>query len=319
MTETTRARELFTSSLPSVLVPYRGPSENPEEQDIFLYLRPESNGVVVESTALKVITSTPDYKKKLHLVYMANIPGEFISSRHIVEQHYRVKLIFATYGKRVFTPYMRQRFSAHFGIPFDEAHIVGAFEALRELHMSPEELFQLWVPEQDVLTVLEQTIKRYNDLFIVNYDIPALLHKNTRNTDIAVMLFRTSYTYDQLALLFKKVQERLQGAGLLKQGMPLSRVIHFSKSPFEQILDAQGYLYAEKDRPVPLEEISFARYLLRHGFEEKEIRGLISYPLVQYEEGGRLCEGNVFTLSHGGSYRQALDVCERIRAQFWIH
>lgn len=314
------AKELFTSSHPSVLVPYAGPSDNPDEFDFFLYLRPESNGVTIESLALKIINSIPEYKENLKLIYMANIPGEFIVEKHIVERHYRTKLIFATHGKKYFTPYMKSMFKKHFSVDTDDAKIMGAFEALRYFHMEPEELFSIWVPVDDILTVHGQTIKKYKDCYIVNYDIPALMHKNSRNTDIAVLMFRTSLKPKKLFELADNMQQKMYQAGFLKKGMALSRLIHMTKGPLEQILDARGYLYKEKDAQFGLEDISFGRFLLSTGMSTEEIMGMVNQPIVLYQDPAdkkhTIKEGNLYNLCEKLSYKQARDFILHVKAHF---
>ena len=44
---------------PQVLVPYPGPETDPGIQDIFVYMRPESNGVVGGREVLKVVDECP--------------------------------------------------------------------------------------------------------------------------------------------------------------------------------------------------------------------------------------------------------------------
>ena len=99
--------------LPSILVPYPGPRVESDVQDIALYLRPESNGVLVESTIMRVITS--GYRQNTRMVYLANIPGDFVVARRVVERHYRLKIQFARSGKDAFTPQMQRRFERAFG------------------------------------------------------------------------------------------------------------------------------------------------------------------------------------------------------------
>ncbi|MEM5947106.1 hypothetical protein WKV44_00955 [Spirochaetia bacterium 38H-sp] len=314
------AKELFTSSYPSVLIPYKGPSFNPDDYDFFFYLRPESNGVTIESMALKMINSVPEYKENLKLIYMANIPGEFIVERHIVERHYRTKLIFATHGKKYFTPHMKIMFKKHFGINADEANVIGAFEALRYFKMEPEELFNIWVPMEDVLSVHGQTIKKYMDTYIVNYDIPALMHKNNRNTDIAVLMFRTTLDPERLFKLAEDMKEKMHQAGFLRKGMALSRLIHITKGPLEQILDAAGYLYKEKDLQFDLEDISFARFLLEAGMSREEIMGMVTQPIVTYQDPGdkkhTIKEGNLYNLCEKLSYKEAREFILHVKSHF---
>jgi len=302
--------------LPSVLIPYPGPSIDPSTEDIFVYLRPESNGYLVESLLLKVIQKNPEYKQRIFFVYLANIPGEFILKNHIVERHYLTRMRFAVLGKMLFTEFMKRDFEDYFKLPFDQADIVGSFEALRRLSWTPDRLFELWVPAEDVLVTSGQSVKRYGGLFIVNYDIPALVQKNAQGTDIAVMLFRTTIGYERFALIFKEMEKALRDAKVLSQGVPADRVFHYSKGPFEQILDGRDYLYSPSGTHIPCEELSFATFLIDKGVPKETIRGVIEHPLVRYyDESGTLRENSIYLYTRGDSYPQAYEKFLAINAQ----
>lgn len=305
--------------LPAVLVPYPGPSVDPATEDIFVYLRPESNGYLVESLILKVIQKNPEYKQRIFFVYLANIPGEFILKNHIVERHYQTRLRFAVLGKKLFTEFMRRDFETYFKQPFDQAEIVGSFEALRMLSWTPDQLFELWVPPEDVLVTSGQSVKRFRDLFIVNYDIPALVQKNAQGTDIAVMLFRTSLGYERFALMFKEMERALREAKILAEGVPVDRVFHYSKGPFEQILDGRDYLYSKAGTHIPCEELSFATYLLQKGIPKETIRGVIEHPIVRYyDETGTLRENSIYLYTRGDSYPEAEEKFLHLNSQVLI-
>lgn len=270
------------STIPKVLVAYPGPSLVEGEQDIFVYLRPETNDVRVESAVLRVIEQCSAYKKDLHLVYLANVPGEFILEHHIVERHYSLKLEFAVRGGEIFTPHMRDEFQRFFAVPFDEADVIGAYEALRKLHLSPDELFRSWVPESDLLVVNGQSVKRMSGYFVVNYDIPAVLHKNNRGTDIAVMIFRTAQGYDYFNGLVDQMRDALVRNELLNARVHPSRAFHYSKGPFEQILDGFGYLFTPDISFASLSDLTFSTYLAQHGIDFETIKGVIRHPILQF-------------------------------------
>lgn len=304
---------------PQILVPYPGPDGSGDVQDIFLYLRPETNGTLVESALLKVIQNCSQYRTGLKLVYLANFPGEFIVQYHIVERHYAHKFFFAVHGKRAFTSRMRADFERHFGVDFDEAQIIGSFEALHVLGKAPDELFSAWVPQELMLHVDGQTIKRIGDVFVVNYDIPALMHKNARGTDIAVMLFRCSLDYDYFVELVEEMREALVSKGVLSKDRPASRAFHYSKGPVEQILDATDYLRRPDGSAVEPEELSFVAYATRHGFDVDELLGVVRGPICQFElPDGTIVEESVFAYTATDSYDEALAKLRTIRAQLWI-
>jgi len=292
---------------PTIIVPYPGPSSVAGFQDIFVYLRPETNGVIAESTILRVVKSANVHGDAMKLIFLANIPGEFIVENHIVEQFYSVRLHFAVHGGNAFTPSMRERFSRHFSIPFSEAKIYGAFRALQEFDMQPEELFKVWVAETDLMHLNGQIVKKIKDIYVVNYDIPALIHKNSRQTDIAVMIFRTSYGYPEVKALVANMHKALCDINILSAQFDASRAFHFSKGPLEQVMDGIAYLYPATGKKLHLANFTFATWLQEQGFDISILKSLLLNPIVTWkDEQGNGHEDNVFNLTLYDDYATAL-------------
>lgn len=301
---------------PKVLVPYPGPAPEPESLDVFVYLRPESNGVAVESAILKVVEECRHQNSDVRLVYLANVPGSYIVANHIVERHYALRLFFAVHGGAAFSPAMRTQFEEFYRTPFSNEQVIGAFDALRRFQWEPEDLFGLWVSEDAVTRIAGQVVKRYQNWWIVNYDVPALLHKNNSGTDIAVMTFRTTEGYPHFFGLAAQMREALVERGLLKRGMPIARAVHISRSPFEQLIDARDYLLSPAGEPIGVEESSFARYLAAQGVSSAQILGLINHPVCRFAFGvGAHSEQNILDLCEGFSYEDARNILDRMESQ----
>lgn len=304
---------------PQVLVPYLAPDPREDMLDVFLYLRPETNGVAVESTILQVVQRCTEYRAGLSLVYLANVPGDFIVANHIVERHYELRLHFAVHGAAAFTADMRTQFESFFKVPFNDMHVIGAFEALRELDLSVEDLFDLWVAEDQVVRIAGQVVKHFAGRFIVNYDIPALLHKNNAATDIAVMLFRTAHGYPHFFALAQQMRQGLVAKGLLSEESPIARAVHISRSPFEQLLDARDYLLTPDSQPVDVLQSSFGAYLFAQGFTRAQIEGLSAHPVCSFDFGVEApSDQNLYDLCEGFSYGDARAVLSHIRSQYWF-
>lgn len=303
--------------LPTILIPYRQADCDGSCQDVFLYLRPETNGIQVESRIMRVIQQNQLYKDTIDLVYLANFPGEFITRRRIVENHYRVRIYFASRGGAAFTHEMRRTFAAHFGVEPEKARILGAFSAMDLLEMSADQLFDLWVPDEDMIFLCGQSIKRYGDYFVVNYDIPAILSKNSVDTDIAVMILRTSLDYTDIHRLVASIGESLQDAGLLRRDMPLSRAFHYSKGPFEQLLDAGGYVFDSSYQAVPLNTSSFYRFLNQErSFTPAEIIGALNQPIMRFSLGeNRSVEDEIFAYTQDDNFQEAADKLSSLLSQ----
>lgn len=295
-----------TIRLPTVVQPYGGPTRDAGLQDLFVYLRPETNGVKVESVLLSVIRGDPRYRERIALVYLANLPGDFIVQRRVVEHHYATRLHFTRKGKAAFTPSMRRRFEEYFHTGFEEATVLGAFEVVASGRYRWDELFDLWVSPNDLCELNGQTIKRIGDLFVINYDIPALLRKNNGSTDIAVMLFRSSLTYADFRELVRLMGRALVEHGILGERVPLARAFHFSKGPFEQILDALGFLYGERGEHLPILLTSFCDFLMRKGMAVSTILDAVRNPIMHFRNGeGDLVEEDLLVYTFGESYEGA--------------
>ncbi len=292
--------------LPTVVVPYGGPTLGEGLQDLFVYLRPETNGVKVESVLLKVIRGDPRYRERISLVYLANIPGDFIVRNRVIEQHYATRLYFTRKGKAAFTPSMQRRFAEYFHRDFASATLLGAFDAVEDGRFRRDELFEIWVEPRDLFQLNGQTIKRIGDIFIINYDIPALLHKNNSETDIAVMVFRSSLSYPDFQELVRLMGAALVANGILDASVPLARAFHYSKGPFEQLLDAHGYLYDERGERLAIAQTSFCEFLMRKGLTLGSIHDAIRYPIMQFRSpSGELVEEDLLVYTFGESYEGA--------------
>jgi len=287
---------------PKIIVPFR-PSVGDARwagfcQDMVVYLRPETNGIQTESVLFRVFKD-PQWHSRVELVYLANVPGAFLTARGVVERHYSHRILFARQGAAAFTAPMRETFTRFFGLPFESAQVVGAFEAMTLLDLDEEELFGIWVPVYDLLDIEGQLVKRVrDDLFVVNYDIPALLTKHHDDTDVAAMVFRTNLSYEEFKPAVLQIRESLVREGLLDPDKPEHRVFHWSRGPFEQLLDAQGYVYTVRDEPVDLRDLAFGRYLLDHGETEESIQAALNDPLAT----GR----NLFTATLFATFDHAL-------------
>ncbi len=311
--------ETRASRKPQILVPFPGSDDDGDSLDVFVYLRPESNGVAVESTILSVVQQHKQEKVDISLIYMANIPGSYIAENRIVERHYAVRLFYAVHGGEAFSDDMAEQFAAFYGVPFDSRRVIGAFEALRDFQMEPEELFSLWVEDTEITRIAGQVVKRVNDHWVVNYDMPALLHKNTADTDIAVMAFRTKAGYPQIFKLAGEMKHKLVERQLLNSRLPIARAVHISRSPFEQLIDARDYLITAEDVEPGWLGSSFARYLRRRGLSEEEIKGFIEHPIARFDFGvSAPLDQNLLDLCEGFSYDDAWAIIQRMRSQSTI-
>ena len=301
---------------PTIVVPFAGACESSLCQDVFVYLRPESNGIAVESALMKGVSKVPDWQNNINLVYLANLPGDFLNEKGVVEEHYQTRIKFAKMSKSIFTPYMAEMFSKHFKVDFGEAEIIGSYSALSLLGLNEDELFKLWVDADDMLIINGQTIKRIGSFYVVNSDIPAILNKNNSKTDIAVMIFRTVFWGRDFYNVILNMTKVLLDEGILHSESQFSHVFHYSKGPFEQILDAVGFLYDSSGNHLPLQNIRFFNFLLEKGLSVEAVNHLIKQPLFQFKnDKGTIEEKSIFHVTKDLSYDESWKILKSATAQ----
>lgn len=306
--------------LPNILVPFVPAQESLICRDVFLYLRPETNGIEVESLIMGVIRKEAVEKHDVKLAYLANLPGDFISAKGLVEHHYRIRLLFALKGKQLFTKHMKKVFKSYFRCSFENADIIGPYEAMKKLGLDEETLFKTWVKPSKMLNINGQSIKKIKDYFVLNYDIPALLNKNNINTDIAVMIFRILRKTENVNFIIGEVEQKLRDKGIINILSPPSRVFHYSKGPFEELLDSSGFLYDSNFENIPVDQVSFGRFLVKNGVTAGQIKGALYNPIMKFRESeNSFVENDIFSYTKNTSYEEALKRFMSAYEQVIIH
>jgi hypothetical protein len=292
-------------SSPTVIIGYPGPCLDREVQDIVLYLRPETNGVRTESCMLRVLRDDPSYRDLYSLVYLANLPSEFMAAQRVVERRYALRIRFAREGGAAFTPTMKRAFEAHFGAAFDTAPVVGAWEALDRLAVSAEDLFEVWVDESDFARIHQQSVKRIRGLYVVNYDIPARLRRETQASDVFVMVLRSFAPYARIHALIDRMCAALEEARIISDRRPRSRIFHYSTGPFAQVLDGSCYVY--DPAPVERARLSCYAYLLGRGVRPDVIDHALERQIMRFATPSGVVERHIFEHTYECSYAEALE------------
>ena len=151
-------------------------------------------------------------------------------------------------------------------------------------------------------------MKRYDGHFIVNYDIPALLHKNSAQTDIFSMIIRSFLPYPRFHGLINIINHALEEAEIVSEPGLYSHVFHYSKGPFEQILDGAGYVYEEGGRHLPPAQLSFFSYLLAAGIEEGEVFRALRDPIMRFRmKDGTEQERHLLEYTYEASFTEAVE------------
>lgn len=241
---------------PDILIPYTvsGHLEELRNASIaVISVRPETNKVIYEAAIIHAIS--PFAK----VIYLANLSGNLLNDKAIIAAHYSCQLQFAIEGKSEMAlyPEMIQAFEEKFQVPFAEARIIGAFDAILDygLVRDFEELFATIVPDSDFLVFYGQTIKKIAGYYVLNYDIPAIItrhHENTAMFIIAIQLKDNQHSFSDLHRLIYERMCQNANTGLIgpqvQQELPLAwyervrRTYHMSRSHIEAMFDLTDYV-----------------------------------------------------------------------------
>ncbi len=298
-----------------VLMPYD--SETAVQSPVVLIaVRPETNKINYESVIIKAV------KEYGNPVYMANLNGVLLKHKAVMIGHYTCQFQFAAeakYGMRAF-PEMISMFEKKFKTDFNSAKIIGSLEAVRnykdELNLSPEDMFSLMVAQDDFLEMFGQTIKKYKDYYIVNYDIPAILQRYSNNTNILVIAISLKDPAMPFYRVNRAIYENFCANGVIKiidlekrSGMhwynQVRRTYHISHNHIEAMFDLKDYVFDEnknnyqfKDTPLG-RKLSDSSVFEQSEFEEK-IMHVKNNPLLYV--GADCCRRLVYVINEGSEF-----------------
>jgi hypothetical protein len=286
---------------PDILVPYR---DLDSRQDLGLpsgrvyalaYVRPETNRSSYEGEIVRAL------RGRAELVYMANLNGRLFSEGGILASHYASQFRFAR-DPRAFLgeyPELAGAFERHFGIPADEADIMGSVSAVEWGFSSAEELFSTIVDDADFLASYGQTFKLIRGKYIVNYDLPAISSRYTPEADCFVVLVRAEGGADGLyAELNKAIYKEISSSpdtplvdGQALEGLAWServrRTYHLSANRIMAMIDMADFVYLSGDGRLDVADTPLGRSLVAEGLiSASQLRAALATQLCRIGPAG---------------------------------
>jgi hypothetical protein len=321
---------------PDVLIPYSIAADRERLADssiCVISVRPETNKVNYEAI---IVQSILPYGE---VVYLASLNGNLINKMAIIACHYSSQLQFAITGKEEMNKYpeMIEAFEEKFKVNFEGANIIGSFQALLDFKVKndAEELFATMVPESDFLNMYGQTIKKIDDYYILNYDIPAIITRHHEKTAMFIIAFRfndPSLRFSDLHHLIYENMCRNENTEILgpeeRHNLHLEwydrvrRTYHISRSHIEAMFDLTDYVFKDEKERIPFSATPLGQMLIKRGIlSAEQLEERMSYlknnPLVylQQENGSRklvdiILEGKI--KSGAAFIEQDLEECTRI-------
>ncbi|MCG8573096.1 MAG: hypothetical protein MJB14_23430 [Spirochaetes bacterium] len=258
-----------------------------------IYVRPRTNLVKYEKDILLGVQPFGD------VIYLANLNGRLFIQNALILEHYSTEYKFAMFGKAEIARYseMINTIENYFHINFEEANIIGAFESLIQLNLKPDQLFNIIVDQKDFLRVYGQTIKKIDDYYVVNYDIPAILNNYTPETNIFVIVIRlkdpntTIQDIDQSIFLNIKNdkntpiidEDKLKNLSWFEK---IRRTYHISHNHLTALFDMLDFVFVDRGNTVDLDDIPFTKKLFENKIIDKEkFLQIKEYNLVYIRKG----------------------------------
>jgi len=119
------------------------------------------------------------------------------------------------------------------------------------------------------------------------------------------MILRSALPYPQLQGIIEQVILALEAQGILPHPGIYSHVFHYSKGPFEQILDGSDYVCDGSGEPVDPRQLSFFAYLLERGFTAEEILAALRDPIAWFRTPYGAQEHHLFVYTDGDTFPEA--------------
>jgi hypothetical protein len=264
---------------PDLLVPYSVPGGAAMPEDSYkaayalVAVRPETNRVFYEGEILSAIRNRAD------VVYLANLNGRLFLDRGILRDHYASQYRMASDPRAAIKAYpeLASAFERHFGLPWEKAPVAGSFEAVERLGMAPEELFSTIVPDVDFLACCGQTFKRVQGSYIVNYDLPAIESRYTREANVFVVLARAEGVPENFYVglnhaIYEEVLSRPETPivfgdklGGLAWSEKIRRTYHISTNRLQAMLDMADFVFTSHEDRLDVADTPLGRALVDAG------------------------------------------------------
>ncbi len=286
-----------------------------------IYVRPESNYLAYENAIIKGIHHYTD------IIYMANINGMLFIKDALILGHLSSQYHFAIFGKSELAnfPEMIEEFENFFKIKFNQAEIIGSFEAILKLKISQEELFKTFVNDKDFLRFYGQTIKKINNYYIINYDIPALLEKYTPKIDVFVIVAKfkdADFSFVELNQSISKeimcdnkspiIDFNLDKFENLHWMEKVKRTYHFSHNHIMAMFDMIDFVFKNDGSHINYNDTPLGYFLLNNKINIDTLIKIKEFPIVYINQNGVKKLGNIIEEANNKSINQCIDLINSI-------
>lgn len=308
---------LINKSVPDIIIEYKKiDKENFKFKNVAtIYVRPEANELSFEKAILKGVLPYAD------VIYMANLNGLLFIRDAMILEHYASQYRFAIYGVDEIKKYpeMVKKIEEYFNISINSCELLGAFDAILKLNISAEELFNTYVDESSFLKICGQTIKKIKDIYIINYDLPAILEKYNLDSNVFIIVIEfknnniafNTINYSIAAELFKdQIEDQILKAQLLNKA---KRIYHISTGHIMAMYDMIDFVYLDNGKRIKLIDTPLGFYLINNKIiSEEKLLNLKEYPLVNIPINGKRELINVIEDTYYFSFEECIELFKNL-------
>lgn len=304
---------------PDIIIKYSDPNDFVTPVSV-VYVRPKTNIVSYEKAIIKGVQP---YAK---VIYMANLNGKLFIKDALILDHYACQYRFAIFAKDEIAKYpeMVKEFEDHFQVKFKNAKIIGSFESLLTLGITPEELFNTFVDDKDFINFYGQTIKKIESCYIVNYDMPALLKKYNKKANIFVIAIRflePHYTFKEINRAILTEMKRDNAVEIIDEEKyksmdwdeQIKRTYHFSSNHITAMFDMIDFVFRQDGEHITFHETPLGKLLLQNDVSLDKLKKLKEYPIVYVESDGKKRLVNIKDEAKHKSIDEIVDLVKRIK------
>ncbi|MBN2547133.1 MAG: hypothetical protein JXB50_15130 [Spirochaetes bacterium] len=304
---------------PDIIIEYNYDFENINPVSV-IYVRPETNKISYEKAILKGILPYSD------VIFMANLNGQLFIKNALILDHYASQYRFAIYGPEEIKKYplMSKKIEDYFNIDINSPKLIGSFEAILKLNITPEELFNTFVDDKDFYKICGQTIKKLYDMYIINYDLPAIFLRYDDNSNIFIIVIKFKNNKIKFQDINYSIANEIKNDKYLKfydeekyKDMDLiekaKRTYHFSSSHTMAMYDMSDFVYNTNGERIQLKETPLGYYLLNNNIASEDILiKLKEFPIINTKKNNQETPINIIEDIKNYNFEQCIELIKNI-------
>jgi len=221
-------------------------------------------------------------------------------------------------------PEFVETFENYFKTSFDSSFIIGSFDALIKLNLNDESLFNYIVEDKDFLKLYGQTIKKINNVFVVNYDMPAIIKRYTPKANVFAIAIKFKDKNTSFLEINQSIFDQIKKNNMvivdeefhksLEWNERIRRTYHISRNNVMAMFDMVDFIIRNNNDHLRFIETPLGKTLIEeNGISEDFIIRIKEFPIVYIEENGKKRLVNLLEEANGMNMEECVNLIKRIR------